>query len=527
MGIGGSTLYAAAADGTIRMYEEDQAAPLRWSASLRITVESMGRATPTRVWALELLSDGTLVSADSLGHVQFWEGRTGTLQQTIDQNDSKADVLCLAVSEDESVVFASGVDSRVICIERVPLTKRMQTDYYGPIRRWAPSYAQRPHTHDVNALAIVRQALRKNLAPSEKRSEDLQQILCSAGVDTKLCTYPVHEGTKKRPKTLYPWPSNLVSLARELRIFIVMREETIDVYQLGPKCSMDTNFPISVPPERTALGTVRVEGISNLVCSAISDDGKYLALSDASSVSIFQLEFDVDGELILCMHQPQKIAIDSDEAFAATAMQFHGSQNDLICCCHDGMVRILRTSNLSEESSMARVEQIAHSNGFDGLTSGAMQSIALTRDGEFLATMQTVPCTMIEVYRATRRSTEPEGLIYRHWWTVPPLEMSPCVISFLLTGKPQLAVACLNFTAYVFDVHERKLSPWSEAAGYPIRNLPPEFLHRSDYPVHITVNPASPSKFLVVSLARTAKEQCCWLPLARKDVISAPRLFCT
>jgi U3 small nucleolar RNA-associated protein 4 len=506
-----STIYAAAADGTIRVYDEDPASPLRWSASLRITVESMGRATPTRVWALEVLSDGTLVSADSLGHVQFWEGRTGTLQQTIDQNDSKADVLCLAVSEDESVVFASGVDSRVICIERVPITtKRMQVDSYVTVRHWSLSYAQRPHTHDVNALAIVRQALRKNLAPSEKRTEEFQEILCSAGVDTKLCTYLVHEGTKKRPKTLYPWPSNLVSLARGRRVFIVMREASIDVFQLGPKCSKEASFPIQIPPERTALGTVKIDGDSNLLCAAISDDGRYLALSDASSVSIFRLEFENNGDMILGMLQPIKVTIESDATFAATAMHFQGSQHDLICGCHDGKLRILRIVSRPEKSSVAQVVQAFHSLGFGDVTSAAVQSIVCTADGGFLATMQTVPTTRLEIYRAACSSSEPEGTSYRHWWTVPDLEMSPCVISFLLTEQPQLAVACLNFTAYVFNVHERKLSPWSEAAGYPIRNLPPEFFHRNDYPVHVALNPASPNKFLMVRLLTRPTSSFCF-----------------
>lgn len=61
-----------------------------WKSSLRMTVESYGRTTPTRVWALGALADGTLVSGHSLVHVQFWDGNTGTLLQSFDQNDNKA-----------------------------------------------------------------------------------------------------------------------------------------------------------------------------------------------------------------------------------------------------------------------------------------------------------------------------------------------------------------------------------------------------------------------------------------------------
>ena len=55
--------------------------------------------------------DGTVVSSDSLGRVQFWNGQHGTLEQTFSRH--QGDVTCLAVSRDEQSVFASGVDTQV------------------------------------------------------------------------------------------------------------------------------------------------------------------------------------------------------------------------------------------------------------------------------------------------------------------------------------------------------------------------------------------------------------------------------
>jgi U3 small nucleolar RNA-associated protein 4 len=115
-----------------------------------MTVESYGRTTPTRVWTLKALADGTIVSGDSLGHVQLWDGITGMLLQCFDQNDNNTDVLLLAVSANECRVFASGVDSRVICVERsvtIPLVSS------GP-PKWVMTRAQRTHTHDVKAMAM-------------------------------------------------------------------------------------------------------------------------------------------------------------------------------------------------------------------------------------------------------------------------------------------------------------------------------------------------------------------------------------
>lgn len=49
------------------------------------------------VWSLVFLSDHTVVSADSAGKVQFWDGHTGTLIRS--HLVSKWDVLVLSASQ--------------------------------------------------------------------------------------------------------------------------------------------------------------------------------------------------------------------------------------------------------------------------------------------------------------------------------------------------------------------------------------------------------------------------------------------
>ena len=51
------------------------------------------------------------LAGDSSGHVTFVDGRHGTLVQSFGSH--QADVLALAVSADQSNVFASGVDHKV------------------------------------------------------------------------------------------------------------------------------------------------------------------------------------------------------------------------------------------------------------------------------------------------------------------------------------------------------------------------------------------------------------------------------
>lgn len=49
------------------------------------------------VWSISFLSDHTIISGDSAGKVQIWDGLTGTLVRT--HLITKWDVLALAVSQ--------------------------------------------------------------------------------------------------------------------------------------------------------------------------------------------------------------------------------------------------------------------------------------------------------------------------------------------------------------------------------------------------------------------------------------------
>ena len=63
------------------------------------------------VWSVMVLPDGTMVSGDSTGTLQFWDGQHGTLLQAFSQH--KADILAVAASKDGNIVFATGIDVQV------------------------------------------------------------------------------------------------------------------------------------------------------------------------------------------------------------------------------------------------------------------------------------------------------------------------------------------------------------------------------------------------------------------------------
>eukprot|EP00939_MAST-03C_sp_MAST-3C-sp1_P001610 g1610.t1 len=119
----GEILFSGSADGRIRCVEAESGKTLH-SMSVDRYNRRRGKGGGAReddqgttsrsaiVWTLDVLQDLTVVSGDSRGHVQIWDGRGGTLLQSFVTHD--ADVLALAVSNNERHIFATGVDSKIM-----------------------------------------------------------------------------------------------------------------------------------------------------------------------------------------------------------------------------------------------------------------------------------------------------------------------------------------------------------------------------------------------------------------------------
>jgi U3 small nucleolar RNA-associated protein 4 len=349
-GMSGTVMYIGVADGTIRRYEcksavdkarskgnivnfEAEYGKQTWFSNSRMTVESYGRTTPTRIWALKTLADGTVVSGDSLGHVQFWDGNTGTLLCSFEQNDQKADILALAVTPDECQVFASGIDSRVICIER-PTVHDSQN---GP-PRWIMTHAQRPHTHDVKALVVCRVHDSKG---SMVRADKPYLTLCSGGVDTKICTVLVDKFKNGRPRVWFPWPSHSpISIAKAGRILLLRRQKSIDLHQLGPQ--QTDSLPLILDEDKRFVGTLDITSSHNLVCSDISSDGSTYLASTGSNLLLFDIKYieNVDGSLGFTAKQ---LKLQGVSKLPCSAAKFV-SADAIVCAYSNGDLRLLKLS---------------------------------------------------------------------------------------------------------------------------------------------------------------------------------------
>ena len=508
-------LFAGVADGTIRKYDlsltsiGDSSWKLNKVTSvMRMTVESRGRKTSTKIWTMQIVNDNakdrTLVTGNSLGQVQFWNTQTGTLQQSFTQTEYKADVLQISVSADQNKVFATGVDSRVICLERPT-----SAGFVDPNdeRVWKWTTAQRPHTHDVKAMTIVNVPLTTTNGDANSKSaskdyyrETIQELLITAGMDTKICSYMVSEFKARRPIISLPWPAiNCpISVAGLQRITAMQRHDSVDFYQLD---RTDGNHKPVAKDSSTAIGTIQIQTVTNLVTSSLSNCGKFLAVCNATSVFLFRLKAS-GGEI-----KPTKIDLPkSIEKLSITAIRFH--RNELLFLAdNQNQIHVFHLKS-GEESCIVKV------GGDDNSSlSLPIDSLQVSKNGNLLMAMLRTKKDCIHVFKRSNTGGGGGGsggasksAVYEPYWTIPGLAGLRPATTTLIHGEDeasnnvQLAVATSNAHLYIFDLAKQKLSPWSEANEFPINdaNWPTELNQRRDFPIRLSSNPKNPKQLIMV-----------------------------
>ena len=501
----GMLLTSSGDDGNTRLTSTDggSLAGLQWKSNARLTVENRGERVATKIWSLQALDNGTLISGDSMGNVQFWDGNAGTLLQTFEHNPNNADVLDIAVSLNQKKVLASGVDSRVICIEFDESSTTASS-------KWVMTNQQRFHTHDVNSLALVYRtdpsgcAGANTKASSKKAVKAYTELLCSGGVDTKVCSYFVSDMRRYRPRIVYKYPSKApITLSKIPRILSIMRSDSIDFYQLGDKRPPPTlrSSGVALDEDRAYLGSVRIASNHNLMAFDMSDDGTLLAVSHAAGLHLFSLEFvdsyaNDDGETIRKIVRPTKIDVPLAINAACSCLKF--SRNKLILANCNGTINIVAINkDLVNKSYSIAIEQSIHHRDIQSHFSNhyPITHLDVSADGHWLATARnTLGKGSVNVLALTPS--------FKHWWTIPCTEAPFSCMKWLYSGKNEtaLVVAMNNGAFYIFDAEHRRLSEWSQDLGFPASpNLPREISYCLDRPDRLASNSATPDKFLMVS----------------------------
>lgn len=236
----------------------------------RITTGRSKENKMTIVWCIQVIEDLTIISGDSRGKLTFWDGKIGAQIESFQSH--QADLLAIAVSDDKKSLYCSGVDANIINYVKVNVKDGTE--------KWVKSINRKIHDHDVRSLVLC------------------NNKLYSGGIDGYLaCSfYP--------PKTLIKYPPILqnpfVTLAKQARYIMLRHHKHIDVWSLGKSIELDksvNNLKLeSVPKhlltlQRIVKDTDGAEIQEGIICSAISNDGKWIAFSTDTVLRIFYFNY--------------------------------------------------------------------------------------------------------------------------------------------------------------------------------------------------------------------------------------------
>ncbi|KAI9183321.1 U3 small nucleolar RNA-associated protein [Blastocladiella emersonii ATCC 22665] len=238
----------------------------------RATLDRVDRKH-TVVWCVRVLGDGTIVSGNSLGRVEFWDWRTATLIQSVTAHE--ADVLALDVARDGKTVYSGSVDRGVVQIRLAGAKKHSQ---------WTKAHMRRYHSNDVKAVCVVD---RKGV-----------HALVSGGIDAEVITVELANGgfttSPQRRRDEFQVPR--ISAAPEKKWFLARFENTMRLYRLGGTGTSPAQLDKSRFLERLTvkdlpcvLAEIRLNAIRNIEHAVLSDDGAWIAASHADALKLWHV----------------------------------------------------------------------------------------------------------------------------------------------------------------------------------------------------------------------------------------------
>lgn len=248
---------ATGSTDTVRVWNTSSGHPIA-----RMTTGRAERSRETIVWCVAITDDMTVISGDSRGKTSFWNGRNGTLVDSVQSH--KADVLTIALSPNQTTAYSSGVDPTLMHFQII-----VKADGR---RKWVKSLHRVISSHDVRSVVC---------------SGDR---VYSGGVDTYLThsSYPARSVTKV---PCLPSPAQCVGVASKARSVLLTYPTRLEVWQLGSTQYSSGGIGAVLPLEKEPVKQVEVavkEG-EQIVCSAISSSASYLAYSTNCRVRVLAL----------------------------------------------------------------------------------------------------------------------------------------------------------------------------------------------------------------------------------------------
>ncbi|KAM4618414.1 U3 small nucleolar RNA-associated protein 4 homolog isoform 2-T2 [Polymixia lowei] len=401
------------------------------------------------VWSVAFLSNNTIISGDSAGKVQVWDGHTGTLVRT--HLVTKWDVLALSVSQDESSVVAGTSEGTVVQFQFISPTVGQQN------KEWVRTRTFKNHTHDVRALAQTETAI------------------VSGGVDTQLVVRPLLDKVEKKTqesalhKIAFPHRS-LVSCAKKAGMLLFQFPDHLELWRLGESDGHGKpgdSLPVQRKPEK--LIHLKRKGDDQIHCSALSPCGGWLAYSSVASVRLYRIQYDNNNVSLTKVAKLPKLL------HSAHQLCFSPDSSKLFASSSQSSVIVVALS----QSECKYVHTLKPK-------SGSRQPIHLmyaSEDGKWLATANTDH----EVYIYNLQKLKLHC-------TVPVYSSCPTAMA-IHPATSNLVVVHADQQIFEYSLAQKEYTQWSRKLQK--QGLHPSWLGRDTPVTHITFNPKNPAHIIL------------------------------
>lgn len=303
---------------------------------------SLGRTDSkqeTIVWCINILDDFTIISGDSRGRVTFWDGNLGSQIDYV--LASTADIMCLSVAEDRQSFFCSGIEQILKKYTKVKIARAG-----GETEQWVRcAKKSNIHTHDVLAMVTIG-----------------NEQLISGGIDGFL-SFAAQDF--KHFERAGPFLSRPFAVAaEESRLLLLKYVNYIEVWKLA-KAEEDESeelegeddteslfssgeevkyFPLAKKKENPIYRMsqlpekfleLRTKSDEMVVCSTISNDGRWIAYSTVNTIRLFRFELQENSKPKI-----QHIKAVPDQLQPCSSMIFSKDSSQLITLKSEGRCSI-------------------------------------------------------------------------------------------------------------------------------------------------------------------------------------------
>ncbi|XP_034973722.2 U3 small nucleolar RNA-associated protein 4 homolog [Zootoca vivipara] len=408
------------------------------------------KRSPVVVWDILFLSDGTIVSADSAGKVQFWDSEMGTLLWS--HPVSKSAVLCLAGSEAEDSIVVGTSEGMVYQFQLLPV----KVD--SAELQWVRTRPFQQHTHDVRTVA------------------HLATTLISGGLDGQLVIRQFMENLD--PKSYVPslqkvtFPHRcLVSCARIARLLLFQYPKHLELWRLGATNTAGKAgevLPVSCPPEH--LLQLKAKDPEHIASSCVSPCGSWIAYSTTSRFYLHQVQLSSDHIAI------KRVAKIPKGIRSAHHLLFSADSTRLFVASDQGSVHVLK---LSQSGVCKHLHTLCPSSE----TSEAAYLLAASANGQWLAAAS--GDRAINIYNL--EDAKPHCTVPTYDCPVTALAIHPVTNNVVIVHSDQ--------QLFEFSITNKEYTPWSRKMQQ--LGLPSNWQEWETPITHIAFSPRQASHILL------------------------------